>query len=162
MSCAVLPFWSNTYVFSHAANSSGQQIVQKIFELCISSQNVTKSASTSDKKSKQMRASSPVRWRVWTTPGCRPESPCPCSAAPDPSACSRSAGSGRRCRPLTPAARAGGETRRWPSRLPGGRCTAAPGAGWSCSTPEAGPGGGDRKSLNTSRRATTGDPGRYF
>lgn len=85
-----------------------------------------------------MSVSSPVRWRVWTTPGCRPESPCLCSAAPDPSACSRSAGSGRRCRPLTPAARVGGETRRWPSPPPGGRCTAAQGEGWSCSTPEAG------------------------
>lgn len=83
---------------------------------------------------------SPARWRVWTTPGCRPGSRCPCSAAPDPSACSRSAGSGRRCRPLTPAARVGGGTRRWPSLLPGGRCTAAPGEGWSCSTPATGQG----------------------
>lgn len=98
--------------------------------------------------------SSPVRWRVWTMPGCRPESPCLCSAAPDPSACSRSAGSGRRCRPLTPAARVGGETRRWPSPLPGGRCTAAPGEGWSCSTPVAGQ-GRDQESLNMSRLTVT-------
>lgn len=82
--------------------------------------------------------SSPARWRVWTTPGCRPGSQCLCSAAPDPSACSRSAGIGQRCRRLTPAGRAGGETRRWPSLLPGGRCTAALGEGWSCSTPAAG------------------------
>lgn len=80
---------------------------------------------------------SPVHWRVWTRPGCRPESPCRCSAAPDPSACSRSEGSGRRCRPPTPAARAGAGTRRSPSPPPGGRCTAAPGGGWSCSTPAA-------------------------
>lgn len=80
---------------------------------------------------------SPVHWRVWTRPGCRPESPCRCSAAPDPSACSRSGGTGRRCRPPTPAARAGAETRRSPSPPPGGRCTAALGGGWSCSTPAA-------------------------
>lgn len=71
-------------------------------------------------------------------PGCRPVSRCLCSAAPDPSACSRSAGSGRLSRPQTPAARAGGGTRRWPSLLPGGHCTAARGGGWSCSTPAAG------------------------
>lgn len=81
---------------------------------------------------------SPVHWRVWTMPSCRPGSRCPCSAAPDLSVCSRSAGSGRLCRRPTPAARAGGGTRRWPSPLPGGRCTAARVAGWSCSTPAAG------------------------
>lgn len=80
---------------------------------------------------------SPVHWRVWTRPGCRPGSPCLCSAAPDPSECSRSGGIGRRCRPLTPAARAGAETRRLPSPPPGGRCTAVPGGGWSCSTQAA-------------------------
>lgn len=85
---------------------------------------------------------SPVHWRVWTMPGCRPESPCLCSAAPDPLVCSRSVGTGRRCHPLTPAARAGAETRRWPSRPPGGRCTAALGGGWSCSTPVAARGPG--------------------
>ena len=80
-------------------------------------------------------SSSPVHWHVWTRPSCRPGSRCLCSAAPDPSVCSRSAGSGPRCRPPTPAARAGGGTRRWPSRPPGGHCTAARGASWSCSTP---------------------------
>lgn len=82
-------------------------------------------------------ASSPARWRVWTMPGCRPGSRCRCSAALDPSKCSRNAGSGRRCPRLTPAARAGGGTRRWPSQPPGDRCTAARGAGWSCSIPAA-------------------------
>lgn len=97
---------------------------------------------------------SPARWRVWTRPGCRPGSPCRCSAAPDPSACSRSEGSGRRCRPLTPAARAGAETRRWPSPPPGGRCTAAPGGGWSCSTPAAvGMESGEHASSDYGRRA---------
>lgn len=85
---------------------------------------------------------SPVHWHVWTMPGCRPESLCLCSAAPDPSECSRSVGSGQRCRPLTPAARAGAETRRSPSQPPGGRCTAALGGGWSCSTPVAAQGSG--------------------
>lgn len=86
-----------------------------------------------------MRASSPVRWRVWTKPGCRPGSRCLCSAAPGPSACSRSAGSGRPCRPPRPAARVGGGTRQWPSQQPGGRCIAALGANWSYSTPTADP-----------------------
>lgn len=35
------------------------------------------------------------------------------------------------------AARVGVATRRWPSPLPGGHCTAAQGEGWSCSTPGA-------------------------
>ena len=85
--------------------------------------------------------SSPARWHAWTRPGCRPGSPCRCFAATGPSECSRSVGSGRPCLRRTPAGRAGGGTRRWPSPPPGGRCTAAPGAGWSCSTPTAEQGG---------------------
>ncbi len=77
----------------------------------------------------------PARWRVWTRPGCRPVSRCRYSVTPVRSECSRSEGSGPPFPLRRPGDRAGEETRRWPSQRPDDRCTAAPGAGWSCSTP---------------------------
>lgn len=80
---------------------------------------------------------SPAHWRVWTRPGCRPVSRCLCSAVPVLWVCSRSAGSGRPCLLRTPAGRADGATKRWPSPPLNARCIAARAPGSSCSTPAA-------------------------
>lgn len=68
---------------------------------------------------------SPVRLCAWTRLGCRPESPCRCTARVGRSECSRSGCSDRRSRLRRPTDRAGEVTRQWPSPQPSAPCTAA-------------------------------------